>query len=86
MSNHLNLKMLTEEVCQLAKTIAGYLKYEVGYLKREAIEVKGQHDFVTYIDKTAEEQIMARLAHLLPEAGFIAEETENLKKVNVSTG
>jgi myo-inositol-1(or 4)-monophosphatase len=80
MSNHLNLKMLTEEVCQLAKTIAGYLKYEVGYLKREAIEVKGQHDFVTYIDKTAEEQIMARLAHLLPEAGFIAEETENLKK------
>ncbi len=80
MSNHLNLKTLTGEVCTLAKTVAGYLKYEINHLKRDAVEVKGLHNFVTYVDKTAEDQIVAGLSRLLPEAGFIAEENENLKK------
>ena len=38
------------------------------------IETKGPHDFVTYVDKTAEQKIAARLGQLLPEAGMILEE------------
>ncbi|MDA3880088.1 MAG: inositol monophosphatase family protein [Prolixibacteraceae bacterium] len=44
------------------------------------IEVKGQSDFVTSIDKMSEEKLVAGLSELLPGSGFIAEE-ETSKKV-----
>jgi myo-inositol-1(or 4)-monophosphatase len=80
MSNNLNFPVLTGEVCNLAKSVAGYLKHEVARLKYGAVEAKGLNNFVTYVDKTAEERIMSRLDELLPEAGFIAEETKNTRQ------
>jgi len=38
------------------------------------IEVKGMHNFVTEVDKKAEEILVDGLSTVLPEAGFIAEE------------
>lgn len=38
------------------------------------VQVKGQNNFVSDVDKNAEAQIVATLRGLLPEAGFIAEE------------
>ncbi len=80
MSNQLNFPILTGEVVELAKSVAGYLKHEIARLNRGAVEAKGLNNFVTYVDKTAEERIMSGLEKLLPEAGFIAEETENTRK------
>ncbi len=44
------------------------------------IEVKGQHNFVTEVDKLAEEILVRGLSKLLPESGFIAEEGTSTKK------
>ncbi|MBE0639094.1 MAG: inositol monophosphatase [Bacteroidales bacterium] len=80
MNNNPNLEALTFQVIQLAKTITIYLKDEMNAFGNEAIEIKGLHNFVTYVDKIAEKKIIAALAEILPEAGFIAEETQDTKK------
>lgn len=80
MHHYLNLEILTNQVIQLTTAITGYLKKEITTLGSEAIEIKGLHNFVTYVDKTAEEMIMDALAEMLPEAGFIAEENQDTKK------
>ena len=46
----------------------------------EAIESKGMHDLVSYVDKESEIRIIAALQQLLPESGFIAEEGTTNKK------
>jgi myo-inositol-1(or 4)-monophosphatase len=80
MNNSISLETLTGHVVQLSKTISDYLKKEIDTIGSDTIETKGLHNFVTYVDKTAEEMIMAALAEMLPEAGFIAEETRDTKK------
>jgi myo-inositol-1(or 4)-monophosphatase len=37
-------------------------------------ETKGLHDFVSYVDKESERVLVEKLAVILPEAGFLAEE------------
>ncbi|MFH0758041.1 MAG: inositol monophosphatase family protein [Bacteroidota bacterium] len=44
------------------------------------IEVKGEHNFVTQVDKQAEEILVRGLSTLFPEAGFITEEGTSIKK------
>ncbi|MFH0895456.1 MAG: inositol monophosphatase family protein, partial [Bacteroidota bacterium] len=39
-----------------------------------SIEVKGMHDFVTYVDKASEALIVGELRKILPDSDFIAEE------------
>lgn len=80
MDNKINLEALTNQVIQLTKQITEYLKGEIVAFGNEAIEIKGLHNFVTYVDKTAEAMIMAELGRFLPEAGFIAEENQDTKK------
>lgn len=80
MHHPLNLENLTNEVTRLTQNLTSYLNKEITEMKQDIIEVKGLHNFVTYVDKNAEHQIMQALELLLPEAGFIAEETENTRK------
>ena len=70
----MDYSVICGEVCALAKEIGLYIKNEVDKIKNENIEVKGLHDFVTYVDKNAEKKIIQRLQDILPEAGFITEE------------
>jgi myo-inositol-1(or 4)-monophosphatase len=70
----MNLQQLCKDVCDLAKKTGEFLKTEIGKVSAADIEIKGLHDFVTYVDKTSEKAILAELQKLLPEAGFIAEE------------
>jgi len=69
---------MLEELCLKTKDIAkkaGYfIKDQQGKIKADVVETKGMHDFVTYVDKKAEELIVKELKQILPEAGFIAEE------------
>ena len=44
------------------------------------IESKGKNDFVTQFDKEAERRLIAGLEKILPESGFIAEESTSTKK------
>ncbi|MDD2243028.1 MAG: inositol monophosphatase family protein [Dysgonamonadaceae bacterium] len=62
------------EVCNIAKQTGSFLKEEQSKLSRSNVELKGTRNFVTYIDKEAEIQIVKCLTPLIPEAGFLTEE------------
>lgn len=70
--------MQYKEVCfgamKVVKSAAVYVREQ--HLNRGglAIEEKGKQNFVTKVDKKAEEILVSGLAELIPEAGFIAEE------------
>ncbi|MBN1768473.1 MAG: inositol monophosphatase [Prolixibacteraceae bacterium] len=76
----IDLEQLGKKVCELVHQTAEMIRTE-----RESfeIEIKGQSDFVTSIDKMSEKKLVAGLSMLLPESGFIAEEGTSQKVGNV---
>lgn len=69
-----DLKSLTESVCRITREAGYFLKEERKIFRREAVQVKHAHDYVSYVDKESEKRVVAALRELLPEAGFITEE------------
>jgi myo-inositol-1(or 4)-monophosphatase len=69
-----SIETLSNEVCRIAIDTGKYLKEEQAKLTLEDIEFKGPRNYVTYIDKEAERQLVGALENLLPEAGFLTEE------------
>jgi Archaeal fructose-1,6-bisphosphatase and related enzymes of inositol monophosphatase family len=72
--NTTELKYLTANVIELSNEIIAFLLHEVGQVNAKDIQTKGIHDFVTYVDQTAEQKIATRLGKLLPGAGMLLEE------------
>ena len=71
---NMDLAQLTTEVRRIAMDAGRFLKEERKYFCLESVEKKHAHDYVSYVDKESEKQIVAALSALLPEAGFITEE------------
>lgn len=69
-----DLRHLVEAVKEIAVDIGHFLKGERAKFDRSAVQEKGPHDYVSYVDKASEERLVSRLSALLPEAGFITEE------------
>jgi myo-inositol-1(or 4)-monophosphatase len=75
-----DLQTLCHSVCALARETGAFIREEGKKFSLSRVEVKGRNDFVSYVDKTSEQKLVAGLAALLPESGFIAEEgTSTLK-------
>lgn len=74
MSKLHNLESLTAEVCRIATEIGHFLREERKSFRRESVIEKQEHDYVSYVDKESEKQLVEKLSVLLPEAGFITEE------------
>ena len=70
----MNLEHICEQVCRLAKTTGEFIKKEALNFTLDKVEVKGENNFVTYIDKNSEDKLVKGLKAILPEAGFITEE------------
>jgi len=70
----MNLEKICEQVVEIAKNTGTFIKNERTVFSTNSIETKGLHDFVSYVDKTSEKQIVSALTKLLPNAGFKAEE------------
>ena len=70
----LDLAYLCKEVREIARASATFLKEERRKFDRYLVEEKSAHNYVSYVDKESERQIIEALSTLLPEAGFIAEE------------
>ena len=68
------LEELTRGVCEIAKQAGAYIREERRKFSLESVERKHAHDYVSYVDKGSEKQIVSALRQLLPEAGFIPEE------------
>ncbi len=75
----MDLKKLTEQVCELAKQAAEFIHAEVDKLATSDIESKGIHNYVTYVDKTSEKLLVKGLSQILPGTGFIAEENPGME-------
>jgi len=76
----MNLENICQQVTELTKEVGDFILAERKKNAELTIEVKGLHDFVTYVDKTSEQKIVEKLSKILPEAGFIAEEGTSTKK------
>lgn len=65
---------IQKTVTQLCKDVGQFITTELDRVSADDIEEKDMNSLVSYVDKTAEEKIVATLKTLLPEAGFITEE------------
>ncbi|MDP4210334.1 MAG: inositol monophosphatase family protein [Bacteroidota bacterium] len=67
-----------EDICKLvinaSKEAGDFIRTEAQKFSLDKIEVKGLHNFVSYVDKSAEQLLVDALHKILPEAGFITEE------------
>jgi len=70
----MNLEKLCFDVQDLAKKAGSFIAGEREKFNIDDVEIKGKSDFVSYVDKQAEELIVSGLRKLLPGSGFIAEE------------
>ena len=62
------------QVCEIAREAGSFIRKERQTFSKDKIEVKGVHDFVSYVDKAAESIIVERLKSVLPDAAFLTEE------------
>lgn len=70
---------ITNSVVEVAKQAGDFIREQRKIFSPDKIEYKGLNDLVSYVDKTAEEMIVAGLEKILPEAGFITEEKTKIK-------
>lgn len=70
----MNLEELTIAASNLAKQTGAFIQGEAQHFSSDRIEIKSFNQLVSYVDKTAEEKLVAGLKQILPEAGFITEE------------
>jgi myo-inositol-1(or 4)-monophosphatase len=75
----MNLERITGQVCELSLQTSEFLLGEVDRIRSSDIEVKGLHNFVTWVDKASEHKLMEGLIKILPGTGFIAEESPGLE-------
>jgi len=68
------LEQITKQVTEVAREAGDFIRQERKNFDPDRIEFKGLNDLVSYVDKTAEQKIVATLQKILPEAGFITEE------------
>jgi myo-inositol-1(or 4)-monophosphatase len=71
---NLNLEQLTIDVCDISREVGIFLKQEISKLRSTDIQLKGLHNYVTYVDQESERRLIGKLSELLPGSGFIAEE------------
>ncbi len=71
----MNLEEITLKTVKLSQEVASYIREQAKKFKITDIEYKGAHNLVSHVDRNAEQMIMKGLKTLLPEAGFLAEES-----------
>lgn len=70
----MNYELLCSKVVAIARLTGNFIRKESMNFDEAAIEFKGLNDLVSYVDKTAEKQLVRNLTKLIPDAGFITEE------------
>jgi myo-inositol-1(or 4)-monophosphatase len=70
----MDFEKICYDVAEIVKCTGAFIVGERHRFSAEQIESKGEHNFVTYVDKGAEQRLIDGLKKLLPGAGFLAEE------------
>jgi myo-inositol-1(or 4)-monophosphatase len=68
------MEKVINNVIEIAKEAGAFIREQRKTFTPDKIEIKGLNDLVSYVDKTAEQMIVAALEKVLPEAGFVTEE------------
>lgn len=68
------LEKLCSQSCEITESVAAYIRRELGRVGSEKIETKSLNSLVSYVDKTAEQRLVAGLGELLPGSVFLTEE------------
>ncbi|MES2558419.1 MAG: inositol monophosphatase family protein [Bacteroidota bacterium] len=70
----MNAERICKQACELTKAVGAFIQTEAKAFSYDKVEEKSFNQLVSYVDKTAEEKLVAGLSILFPEAGFITEE------------
>lgn len=70
----MNIQHISTQVQQIARSVGQFLVNEQAKLSKSDIELKGARNFVTHIDKEAEQMLVEKLGELIPDATFLTEE------------
>jgi len=70
----MDIQSICFQAIDAVKKTGKYLKEELKNFDKAKIETKGLHDFVSFVDKTAEKQLVEAFLSIIPGSGFIAEE------------
>ncbi|MDR2562707.1 MAG: inositol monophosphatase [Prevotellaceae bacterium] len=70
----IDLQEICKNVCVAARSAGQLMLDERKNFSLDKVEHKGVHDYVSYVDRKAEELIIKHLSPLIPSAGFITEE------------
>jgi myo-inositol-1(or 4)-monophosphatase len=70
----MNYEYICKYVLNAINGVSHFIQTEAKKFSSDRIESKGHNDFVSYVDRTAEEMLVETLHEILPEAGFITEE------------
>ena len=70
----MNYELLCSKVIAITRLTGNFIRKESMNFDANAVEFKGLNDLVSYVDKTAEKQLVRNLAKLIPGAGFTTEE------------
>ncbi|MEW5844986.1 MAG: inositol monophosphatase family protein [Bacteroidota bacterium] len=70
----MNIDAILPQVIDAAQRAGEWALSERVKFTADMVEVKGKHNFVSYVDKHCEAMLVEALGKTLPEAGFIAEE------------
>ncbi len=71
----IDLQKTAKNVTSIVAEVGSFIRNERTQFDITKVEFKGVHDLVSYVDKTAEQQLVKQLQIILPEAGFITEES-----------
>ena len=78
----MNLEDICRKVCALVTDTGKFIQQESKKITADKIEIKSHNSFVTYVDKTSEKNLVNGLSTILPDSGFIAEESTEVKSKN----
>lgn len=70
----MDFEKICGQVCEVARKAGSFIRNERKTFSRDKVEVKGTHDFVSYVDKAAENIIVEQLKGIVPQAAFLTEE------------
>lgn len=70
----MNYELLCSKVVAITRLTGNFIRKESMNFDANAVEFKGLNDLVSYVDKTAEKQLVRNLSKLIPGAGFTTEE------------
>ncbi len=70
----MEIKEICFQAVEIIKKTGAYISGELRSFDTNKIESKGLHDFVSFVDKNAERQLVEAFKLLIPDSGFIVEE------------